>query len=182
MLLSSLGLASRGYTEPEAGGCSAWGSALGDIPSQQDRKVAEGNQLFLRNLTFETSRNFSCKVMAPSVPGLEQSKRVAVAVEGKTQCVCRPVSARGSLSCPASTPFPPWPPHREAADCVHQLPAVRAAERRGEPDVQGHCFPQALCPLERQWHGESCLKPWSRRGCALLRALNPLLFPPCADS
>ncbi|NXD63753.1 MUC18 protein, partial [Eolophus roseicapillus] len=54
---------------------------------EKDRKVAEGNQLFLSNLTFETSRNFSCKVMAPSVPGLEQSKQVAVAVQGKPRIV-----------------------------------------------------------------------------------------------
>uniref|UniRef100_A0A8C4UK04 Melanoma cell adhesion molecule n=1 Tax=Falco tinnunculus TaxID=100819 RepID=A0A8C4UK04_FALTI len=51
------------------------------------KKVAEGNQLFLSNLTFETSRNFSCKVIAPSVPGLEQSKQVAVAVQGKPRIV-----------------------------------------------------------------------------------------------
>ncbi|NXP77675.1 MUC18 protein, partial [Ramphastos sulfuratus] len=50
---------------------------------EKGRKIAEGNQLFLSNLTFETSSNFICKVMAPSVPGLEQSKLVAVAVEGK---------------------------------------------------------------------------------------------------
>ncbi|XP_061870015.1 cell surface glycoprotein MUC18 isoform X2 [Colius striatus] len=54
---------------------------------QKGRKVAEGKQLFLSNLTFETSSNFSCKVMAPSVPGLEQSKQVAVAVEGKPRIV-----------------------------------------------------------------------------------------------
>ncbi|NXK14842.1 MUC18 protein, partial [Herpetotheres cachinnans] len=51
------------------------------------RKVAEGNQLFLSNLTFETSSNFSCEVIAPSVPGLEQSKQVAVAVQGKPRIV-----------------------------------------------------------------------------------------------
>ncbi|NXE16287.1 MUC18 protein, partial [Lophotis ruficrista] len=51
------------------------------------RKIAEGNQLFLSNLTFETSSNFSCKVIAPSVPGLEQSKQVAVAVQGKPRIV-----------------------------------------------------------------------------------------------
>ncbi|NXM15239.1 MUC18 protein, partial [Ploceus nigricollis] len=51
------------------------------------KKVAEGNQLFLPNLTFETSNTFSCKVMAPSVPGLEQSKKVSVAVEGKPRIV-----------------------------------------------------------------------------------------------
>ncbi|XP_019478587.2 cell surface glycoprotein MUC18 [Meleagris gallopavo] len=51
------------------------------------RKVAEGNQLLLSNLTFETSGNFSCKVQARSVPGLEQSKQVAVAVRGKPRIV-----------------------------------------------------------------------------------------------
>ncbi|NWR54545.1 MUC18 protein, partial [Bucorvus abyssinicus] len=51
------------------------------------RKVMEGNQLFLSNLTFETSSNFSCKVIAPSVPGLEQSKQVAVTVQGKPRIV-----------------------------------------------------------------------------------------------
>ncbi|NXE43988.1 MUC18 protein, partial [Ptilorrhoa leucosticta] len=51
------------------------------------KKMAEGNQLFLKNLTFETSNTFSCKVMAPSVPGLEQSKQVSVAVEGKPRIV-----------------------------------------------------------------------------------------------
>ncbi|XP_068850826.1 cell surface glycoprotein MUC18 isoform X1 [Aphelocoma coerulescens] len=50
-------------------------------------KVADGNQLVLRNLTFETSKTFSCKVMAPSVPGLEQSKQVFVTVEGKPRIV-----------------------------------------------------------------------------------------------
>ncbi|NWI44033.1 MUC18 protein, partial [Picathartes gymnocephalus] len=54
---------------------------------EKGKKVAEGNQLFLRNLTFETSNTFSCKVMAPSVPGLEQSKQVSVAVEGKPRIV-----------------------------------------------------------------------------------------------
>ncbi|NXE99575.1 MUC18 protein, partial [Menura novaehollandiae] len=54
---------------------------------EKGRKVAEGNQLFLSNLTFETSNNFSCKVMAPSVPGLEQSKQVSVAVQGKPRIV-----------------------------------------------------------------------------------------------
>ncbi|NWY14978.1 MUC18 protein, partial [Aphelocoma coerulescens] len=51
------------------------------------KKVADGNQLVLRNLTFETSKTFSCKVMAPSVPGLEQSKQVFVTVEGKPRIV-----------------------------------------------------------------------------------------------
>ncbi|NXI34851.1 MUC18 protein, partial [Galbula dea] len=54
---------------------------------EKGRKVAEGKQLFLRNLTFETASNFSCKVMAPSVPGLEQSKQVAVTVEGMPRIV-----------------------------------------------------------------------------------------------
>ncbi|XP_074705023.1 cell surface glycoprotein MUC18 isoform X1 [Strix aluco] len=54
---------------------------------EKGKKVAEGNQLFLSNLTFETASNFSCKVIAPSVPGLEQSKEVAVAVQGKPRIV-----------------------------------------------------------------------------------------------
>ncbi|NWI65066.1 MUC18 protein, partial [Todus mexicanus] len=54
---------------------------------EKGRKIADGNQLVLSNLTFETSSNFSCKVMAPSVPGLEQSKQVAVAVQGKPRIV-----------------------------------------------------------------------------------------------
>ncbi|NWH42668.1 MUC18 protein, partial [Fregata magnificens] len=54
---------------------------------EKGRKVAEGNHLLLSNLTFETSSNFSCKVIAPSVPGLEQSKQVAVAVQGKPRIV-----------------------------------------------------------------------------------------------
>ena len=54
----------------------------GGLPSQRGRKVAEGNQLFLSNLTFETSDNFSCKVVAPSVPGLEQSKQVSMVRAG----------------------------------------------------------------------------------------------------
>ncbi|NXF13041.1 MUC18 protein, partial [Smithornis capensis] len=51
------------------------------------RKLGEGNQLVVSNLTFETPSNFSCKVMAPSVPGLEQSKQVAVTVEGEPRIV-----------------------------------------------------------------------------------------------
>ncbi|NXB63181.1 MUC18 protein, partial [Struthidea cinerea] len=51
------------------------------------RKLADGNQLFVKNLTFETSTTFSCKVVAPSVPGLEQSKQVSVTVEGKPRIV-----------------------------------------------------------------------------------------------
>ncbi|NXJ82404.1 MUC18 protein, partial [Trogon melanurus] len=54
---------------------------------EKGRKIAEGKQLFLSNLTFETSSNLSCKVIAPSVPGLEQSKQVAVAVQGKPRIV-----------------------------------------------------------------------------------------------
>ncbi|NXB82660.1 MUC18 protein, partial [Donacobius atricapilla] len=54
---------------------------------EKGRKLVEGSQLFLRNLTFETSNTFSCKVMAPSVPGLEQSKKVSLAVEGKPRIV-----------------------------------------------------------------------------------------------
>ncbi|NXI75951.1 MUC18 protein, partial [Rhipidura dahli] len=51
------------------------------------RWMADGNQLFLNNLTFETSNIFSCNVIAPSVPGLEQTKQVAVTVEGKPRIV-----------------------------------------------------------------------------------------------
>ncbi|NXT68833.1 MUC18 protein, partial [Chaetops frenatus] len=54
---------------------------------EKGKKLAEGNQLFVSNLTFETPNTFSCKVMAPSVPGLEQSKQVSVAVEGKPRIV-----------------------------------------------------------------------------------------------
>ncbi|NWV43249.1 MUC18 protein, partial [Grantiella picta] len=54
---------------------------------EKGEMVVEGHQLLLSNLTFETSKNFSCKVMAPSVPGLEQSKKVSVAVEGKPRIV-----------------------------------------------------------------------------------------------
>ncbi|XP_050179175.1 cell surface glycoprotein MUC18 isoform X4 [Myiozetetes cayanensis] len=54
---------------------------------KKGRMVAEGKQLTLKNLTFETSNNFSCKVVAPSVPGLEQSKQVSVAVQGKPRIV-----------------------------------------------------------------------------------------------
>ncbi|KAF2976420.1 hypothetical protein EK904_013788 [Melospiza melodia maxima] len=46
------------------------------------KKLVEGNQLLVKNVTFDKSNTFSCKVMAPSVPGLEQSKKVSVAVEG----------------------------------------------------------------------------------------------------
>ncbi|NWV54404.1 MUC18 protein, partial [Daphoenositta chrysoptera] len=76
------------------------------------RKLADGNQLFLSNLTFETSKTFSCKVMAPSVPGLEQSKQVSVAVEGKPRIVAisSPLYVRQdevvNLTCKAIA-FPP---------------------------------------------------------------------------
>ncbi|NWV18801.1 MUC18 protein, partial [Origma solitaria] len=55
--------------------------------NEKGEKVADGNQLSLSNLTFESSNNFSCKVMAPSVPGLERSKQVSVAVQGKPRIV-----------------------------------------------------------------------------------------------
>ncbi|KAM6107696.1 cell surface glycoprotein MUC18 [Pterocles gutturalis] len=80
---------------------------------EKGRKVAEGNQLFLSNLTFETSNSFSCKVMAPSVPGLEQSKQVAVDVQGKPRIVAisSPLYVRQdevvNLTCKAIA-FP-WP-------------------------------------------------------------------------
>ncbi|XP_015505447.1 cell surface glycoprotein MUC18 isoform X1 [Parus major] len=54
---------------------------------EKGKKLVDGNQLYLSNLTFETSNTFSCRVMAPSVPGLEQSKKVSVAVEGKPRIV-----------------------------------------------------------------------------------------------
>lgn len=123
----------------------AWclGLIAGGISSQQGRKVGEGNQLFLSNLTFETSSNFSCKVMAPSVPGLEQSKQVAVTVQGKNGHVCgRAALPERAPSHPASVLFSSescgclmYPPHREAAHCGHQFPAVCAAGRGGEPDL-----------------------------------------------
>ncbi|NXC52036.1 MUC18 protein, partial [Aleadryas rufinucha] len=76
------------------------------------RKVADGNQLVLSNLTFETSKTFSCRVMAPSVPGLEQSKQVSVPVEGKPRIVAisSPLYVRQdeviNLTCKAIA-FPP---------------------------------------------------------------------------
>lgn len=88
--------------------------------------MAEGNQLLLTNLTFETSSNFSCKVKARSVPGLEQSKQVAVAVKGKDGCG---VSSVLLLSAPSRGEKRTLTvsPRREAAHCGHQRPAVRAA-------------------------------------------------------
>ncbi|XP_064254128.1 cell surface glycoprotein MUC18 isoform X2 [Passer domesticus] len=79
---------------------------------EEGTKLGDGNQLFLSNLTFETSKNFSCKVMAPSVPGLEQSKKVFVAVEGKPRIVAisSPLHVRQdelvNLTCKAIA-FPP---------------------------------------------------------------------------
>ncbi|NXQ75990.1 MUC18 protein, partial [Quiscalus mexicanus] len=76
------------------------------------KKLVEGNQLFVKNLTFEKSNTFSCKVMAPSVPGLEQSKKVSVAVEGKPRIVAisSPLYVRQdeviNLTCKAIA-FPP---------------------------------------------------------------------------
>ncbi|NWR42492.1 MUC18 protein, partial [Regulus satrapa] len=67
---------------------------------EKGTKLVDGRQLFLSNLTFETSNTFSCKVMAPSVPGLEQSKKVSVAVEGKP----RPGRAERPLPVPRSPP------------------------------------------------------------------------------
>ncbi|NXO24053.1 MUC18 protein, partial [Cisticola juncidis] len=54
---------------------------------EKGKQLVEGRKLLLRNLTFENSNTFSCKVMAPTVPGLEQSKKVSVAVEGKPRIV-----------------------------------------------------------------------------------------------
>ncbi|NWI81394.1 MUC18 protein, partial [Dryoscopus gambensis] len=54
---------------------------------EKGQRLGEGNRLFLSNLTVETSKTLSCKVMAPSVPGLEQSKQVSMAVEGKPRIV-----------------------------------------------------------------------------------------------
>ncbi|NXO78256.1 MUC18 protein, partial [Sitta europaea] len=54
---------------------------------EKGKKLGDGRRLVLSNLTFETSNTFSCKVMAPSVPGLEQSKKVSVPVEGKPRIV-----------------------------------------------------------------------------------------------
>lgn len=79
---------------------------------EKGTKLAEGHKLFLSNLTFEASNTFSCKVMAPSVPGLEQSKEVSVAVEGKPRIVAisSPLYVRQdeviNLTCKAIA-FPP---------------------------------------------------------------------------
>ncbi|XP_064588158.1 cell surface glycoprotein MUC18 isoform X1 [Zonotrichia leucophrys gambelii] len=76
------------------------------------KKLVEGNQLLVKNVTFEKSNTFSCKVMAPSVPGLEQSKKVSVAVEGKPRIVAisSPLYVRQdqviNLTCKAIA-FPP---------------------------------------------------------------------------
>ncbi|XP_009992913.1 PREDICTED: cell surface glycoprotein MUC18 [Chaetura pelagica] len=55
--------------------------------NEKNVNVGEGNQLVLKNLTFENSGNFSCKVTAPSVQGLEQTQQVAEAVHGKPRIV-----------------------------------------------------------------------------------------------
>ncbi|XP_074383945.1 cell surface glycoprotein MUC18 isoform X2 [Zonotrichia albicollis] len=76
------------------------------------KKLVEGNQLLVKNVTFEKSNTFSCKVMAPSVPGLEQSKKVSVAVEDKPRIVAisSPLYVRQdqviNLTCKAIA-FPP---------------------------------------------------------------------------
>ncbi|NWZ70754.1 MUC18 protein, partial [Acrocephalus arundinaceus] len=54
---------------------------------EKGKMLVEGNLLVLKNVTFENSNTFSCKVMAPSVPGLEQSKKVSLAVKGKPRIV-----------------------------------------------------------------------------------------------
>ncbi|NXR49752.1 MUC18 protein, partial [Hippolais icterina] len=54
---------------------------------EKGKMLVEGNRLVLKNVTFENSNTFSCKVMAPSVPGLEQSKKVSLAVQGKPRIV-----------------------------------------------------------------------------------------------
>ncbi|NWI86307.1 MUC18 protein, partial [Pitta sordida] len=57
-----------------------WNDAKGN-------KVGEGERLLVHNLTFETPNSFNCNVMAPSVPGLTQSKQVTVDVQGKPRIV-----------------------------------------------------------------------------------------------
>lgn len=87
-----------------------------DIPSKQGKELGDGRQLTLENLTFETPNTVSCKVMAPSVPGLEQSKKVSVAVEGKSWPGCRvspacpalPGAVGADVPCPQGSPGS-WP-------------------------------------------------------------------------
>ncbi|NWY69931.1 MUC18 protein, partial [Erithacus rubecula] len=80
--------------------------------NEKGEMVGDGRQLTLENVSFETSNTFSCKVMAPSVPGLEQSKKVSVAVQGKPRIVSisSPLYVRQdefvTLSCKAIA-FPP---------------------------------------------------------------------------
>ncbi|XP_056365666.1 cell surface glycoprotein MUC18 isoform X2 [Oenanthe melanoleuca] len=80
--------------------------------NEKGEMVGDGRQLTLRNVSFETSNTFSCKVMAPSVPGLEQSKKVSVAVKGKPRIVAisSPLYVRQdevvTLTCKAIA-FPP---------------------------------------------------------------------------
>uniref|UniRef100_A0A8D2QV20 Melanoma cell adhesion molecule n=1 Tax=Zosterops lateralis melanops TaxID=1220523 RepID=A0A8D2QV20_ZOSLA len=54
---------------------------------ENGKKLKEGKKLFLNNLSFESSNTYSCRVTAPSVPGLEQSKKLFLAVEGKPRIV-----------------------------------------------------------------------------------------------
>uniref|UniRef100_U3JU99 Melanoma cell adhesion molecule n=1 Tax=Ficedula albicollis TaxID=59894 RepID=U3JU99_FICAL len=80
--------------------------------NEKGEMVGNGRQLTLNNVSFETSNTFSCKVMAPSVPGLEQSKKVSVAVQGKPRIVAisSPLYVRQdelvTLTCKAIA-FPP---------------------------------------------------------------------------
>ncbi|NXD42670.1 MUC18 protein, partial [Copsychus sechellarum] len=95
-----------------------WNNEKGD-------KVGDGRQLTLRNVSFETSNTFSCKVMAPSVPGLEQSKKVSVAVQGKPRIVAisSPLYVRQdevvNLTCKAIA-FPPPTVHWSINGTAHE--------------------------------------------------------------
>ncbi|NXC80859.1 MUC18 protein, partial [Cercotrichas coryphoeus] len=95
-----------------------WNNEKGD-------KVGDGRQLTLRNVSFETSNTFSCKVMAPSVPGLEQSKKVSVAVQGKPRIVAisSPLYVRQdeviNLTCKAIA-FPPPTLHWSINGTAHE--------------------------------------------------------------
>ncbi|KAM9370040.1 cell surface glycoprotein MUC18 isoform 2-T2 [Phaethornis superciliosus] len=92
---------------------------------EKGRKVAEGNQLRLSNLTFETSSNYSCRVIAPTVPGLKQSKQVAVAVRGKPRIVAvsSPLFVRQdevvTLTCKAIA-YPPPSVHWSINGTAHE--------------------------------------------------------------
>uniref|UniRef100_A0A8C4JWT3 Melanoma cell adhesion molecule n=1 Tax=Dromaius novaehollandiae TaxID=8790 RepID=A0A8C4JWT3_DRONO len=94
------------------------------------RKVAEGKQLLLSNLTFETSSNFSCKVTAHSVPGLEKSKQVAVPVEGsrvrgESAHRQQPDSARGPQPAASRSPVQG---HQRAGHQREAHPAARSQD------------------------------------------------------